>query len=187
MGGRSFCVRVSALAGSTLRSRFLRGSVGRVSSDDSTKDGGRNGPGLPKNSVGRSRLEEKESTKDATGNCEVVQRREGFRVHCTRGRLCRRVRPLHGNSGGRASAPLRRTKGSSSRSVRAPPRDRRPLACAPSDQQRHHETPPSVPVTGLAGGGAFVCGCRTQRPPRPSPARGLGCVPLVSYCLTVDS
>src|ERR1700754_487248 len=37
MGGRSFCVRVYALAGSTLRSRFLRGLKVGSSSGDSTK------------------------------------------------------------------------------------------------------------------------------------------------------
>src|SRR5689334_1790068 len=42
---------------------------------------------------------------NATGNCEVVQRGEGLRLYRPGGRLCGRVRSLHGNSGQRIPHP----------------------------------------------------------------------------------
>src|SRR5882757_10246213 len=97
MGGRSFCVRVKL----SQDRRCGRGScevIGRVKFRRLPLGMAvATWPGAPKG--GAPNPEEKERSRNATGNCEVVQRGEGFRLHCprrwVRGCFC----PLHGDPG----------------------------------------------------------------------------------------
>src|SRR5690606_37376994 len=53
----------------------------------------------------------KEKEQNGTGNCEVVQRGEGLRLHRARRRLCGRLRPLLRNPGFGVPYPRGKSEG----------------------------------------------------------------------------
>ena len=85
--------------------------------------------------------------RNAAGHRQVVQRREGFRLHRDRRQRSGRVRALLGDPGRRASGPSRRTSASRSRRARAP-RARRPTRSVPSRTRPRSSFagPPARPV-----------------------------------------
>ena len=144
---------------------------------------GRNGPGLPNTSAGRTRLQEKESTKDATGTVKWFNAEKGFGF----------IAPEDGSADvfvhyteiqGSGFRTWRRTRRSSSRWARAR-RARRPPACAPSDPRRLRKHP-ERPDTGKRRG-AFRPGPAPDCPSRtPGTARRRVAGRRLPYCRIVS-